>query len=105
MLFRSSMLEVEVKAPSWMPVETLELYRDGDVVETVTCTGKAPTPCAASFTLDPDADATYVLIASGTSGMTAVFPGQLPWAATSAIYVDADGDGWTAPMAPVESGG
>jgi hypothetical protein len=31
-----------------------------------------------------------------------VHPGNLAWAATAATLLDVDGDGWEAPMAPIE---
>ncbi len=91
-------LDVAVKAPSWMPVETVTLWQDGEAISTVSCTGTAPTPCATSFSLDPFADAVYVVTAeSVNSPMVDAWPGELAWAATSGIYVDVAGDGWTAP--------
>lgn len=98
-----STLEVVVRAPSWIPVETVSLYRDGTLVLTETCTGTAPAPCTASFALDSDADASYVVVAASTTAVTEwVHPGNLAWAATAATLLDVDGDGWEAPMAPIE---
>ncbi len=94
-----SVLEVAVKAPSWMPVETLSLYENGVLVATEACVGAAPTPCTASFTLEPLGDAAYVLIAESTTlVMEGAHPGNLAWAATSATLVDMGGDGWDAPL-------
>lgn len=91
-------LDVSVNAPSWMPVETVTLWQDGDAVQTVACAGVAPTPCRASFDLDPFDDAVYVVSAESVStAMVEAWPGNLAWAATSGIYVDVQGDGWTAP--------
>ncbi len=91
-------LNVTVRAPSWMPVETVTLWQDGDAVQTVACTGAAPAPCSASFDLDPFDDAVYVVTAESVSSpMVEAWPGNLAWAATSGIYVDVQGDGWTAP--------
>ncbi len=101
-----SVLSVAVKAPSWMPVETVTLYEDGVVVATEPCTGVAPTPCTAAWTLEPDADAFYVVIAASTTlAMEGAHPGNLAWAATAATFVDVAGDGWTPPRAPIEIGG
>lgn len=91
-------LDVTVYAPSWMPVETVTLWQDGEAMQTVACAGAAPTPCAAAFALEPFSDAVYIVTAeSESTGMLEAWPGELAWAATSGIYVDVDGDGWTAP--------
>jgi hypothetical protein len=95
-------LSVDVKAPSWMPVETVTLYENGAVLATEPCVGTAPTPCSVTWALDPAADAVYVVIAASTAGMTDAHPGERAWAATSAIYVDADGGGWTSPLPAIE---
>lgn len=100
-----STLTVAVKAPSWMPVETVTLYENGTIVATEACEGVAPTPCETSFLLDPISDAAYVvLVASATRTMEGAHPGNLAWAATSAVRVDAGGDGWTAPLPPIVVG-
>lgn len=85
----STTLDVEVRSASWVHVDRIELLRDGEVVETVEGT-------TATFTLAPDQDASYVVIASGDQGMLPV-TSWTPWAMTSAILVDVDGDGWEAP--------
>lgn len=91
-------LDVEVKAPSWMPVNELTLYENGVAVSTVTCTGAAPTPCSTSFSLSPGADADYVVVAEGTSPMEYAHIGDYAFAATADIRLDVDGDGWAAPL-------
>ncbi|MSP54250.1 MAG: carboxypeptidase regulatory-like domain-containing protein [Myxococcales bacterium] len=91
-------LDVIVQAPSWMPVETVSLWADGDLAQTITCSGVSPTPCVVSFDLNPFSDAVYVVEAESVSSpMVEAWPGHLAWAATSGIYVDATGDGWDAP--------
>jgi hypothetical protein len=101
-----SVLTVDVRAPSWMPVETLTLYEDGVPVATEACLGAAPTPCSASWPLAPAADAFYVVIAASTTlAMEGAHAGNLAWAATAATFVDVGGDGWTPPRAPIEIGG
>jgi hypothetical protein len=95
----SGTLDVVVRAPSWMPVETVSLYENGVAIATEPCTGAAPEPCTASWALAPAADADYVVIAESLSSpMIGAHPGTLAWAATSATFVDVAGDGWTAPL-------
>ncbi len=94
-----STLQVEVYAPSWMPVETVSLLQDGVVIDTLPCDGAAPMPCAASWTLDPMRDASYAVIAESTTApMQWAHAGSLAWAMTSATFVDVAGDGWEAPL-------
>ncbi len=95
-------LNVSIYAPSWMPVETVTLWENGEAVSVVPCEGTAPTPCVTSFELNPFSDAVYVVSAeSVTQAMVEAWPGQLAWAATSATYVDVNGDGWVAPYSAI----
>ena len=94
-----STLQVDVYAPSWMPVETVSLIQDGVVVDTQPCDGSAPMPCAASWALDPMRDASYAVIAESiTAPMQWAHAGNLAWAMTSATFVDVAGDGWESPL-------
>ena len=91
-------LDVRVLAPSWIPVQVVRLWRDGIDIEDVNCTGSAPEWCETNFTLPTDADASYIVTAEAIDQpMTEVWVGNLAWAATSAVFVDATGNGWTAP--------
>lgn len=92
-------LDAAVFAPDWIVVDTLSLLRDGLVVDQVSVDGAAPEQLRTSFTLAPDADAFYILVAEGAQPMWPVYSGRTPWAMTAAIRVDADGDGtWTPPL-------
>lgn len=90
-------LDVAVLAPSWMPVDTLTLYRDGEAIEARALGGTAPRWGEESFTLSPEADAVYVVIASSDTPMSGPWAGQTAWAMTAAIRVDVAGDGFDAP--------
>ena len=57
-----------------------------------------------SFSLAPDADAFYVVIAEGDERMAPVYTGRTPWAMTAAIKVDVDGGRWTPPKPPLQIG-
>jgi len=81
---------VQAMAPSWIVVDELALWRDGVEIEVVAGT-------EAVFDLSPDADASYVIIARGLTPMAPIY-GVAPWAMTSPILVDLDGDGWTPPL-------
>jgi hypothetical protein len=89
-------LEVRARAPSWIVVDELRLLRDGEVVEEVQGD-------LASFTLSPEVDASYVVVARGDQPMSPL-SSATPWALSAPIFVDVEGDGWTAPLPPIASG-
>ena len=88
-----SELEVEALAPSWVRVDRLILLRDGEAIETVE--GRS-----ATFTLDATEDALFNVRAEGDTPMQPV-SGATPWAFSSPILVDVEGDGWEAPLPPL----
>ena len=94
-----STLDVRVWAASWVPVETVTLWKDGVAVESVACAGVTPKPCETAWPLNSDADAVWVVTAeSATQPVRYVYPGTLAWGVTAPIRTDADGDGrWEAP--------
>ncbi len=81
-------------SPSWIQVDRLVLYRDGVPVETVEGT-------EAQFVLAPEVDAIYNVVAEGDTPMQPL-SGSTPWAISGAIRVDVGGDGWTAPLPPLQ---
>jgi len=87
-------VQVTALAPSWIVIDRIQLLENGEVLETVEGT-------TATFTLSPDADAYYNLVASGDTPMQPVTSSK-PWALSSAIYVDLDGNGWDPPLPPLE---
>ena len=90
----STELSVEARSPSWIRVDRLRLLRDGVAIETVDGT-------SASFTLAPESDASYIIIAEGDTPMSPIYADRTPWAMSSPILVDIDGDGWDAPLPPM----
>lgn len=86
----SRSLQVEAVGASWATADRIVLYRDGEVAETVAGT-------SATFALEPDADAVYVVIAEGDTALGGAYGGARPWVLASPIYVDVEGDGWEAP--------
>ncbi|MBT3220901.1 MAG: hypothetical protein HN348_17595 [Proteobacteria bacterium] len=87
-------LEVEAQSPSWIVVDRLKLLENG--VEVVEVSGTF-----ATFNLEPDADASYIVIAEGDVAMNPI-SNDTPWALSSAILVDVAGDGWEAPLSDFE---
>lgn len=96
-------LDVSIDAPSWVPVDALQVYRDGELVDEIAVDGAPPRRLETTVSLEPDADAVYVLVASSSSRMASVYPGNPSWAAASAIWVDVEGDGWTPPLPAVSA--
>jgi hypothetical protein len=94
----SAPTDVVVRAlhPSWMPVDELVLFRNDQEVETLP--GDAGT-----FRLDGDEDAAFLIAARSETSMEPV-TNIRAFAVTSAYLYDADGDGWTAPLPPLQLG-
>jgi hypothetical protein len=90
-------LEARVLAPSWIGIDALDLLENGEIVTHIE---NPEIGTAYSFTLAPSEDAWYTLIAHGSSPM-APLTGATPWAMTSPIRVDVAGDGWEAPLPPL----
>ncbi len=86
-------LEARALSPSWIVVDELALLENGVEVEVVAGD-------SARFVLDPAADASYSVVARGETPMGPLFT-ELPWAFTSPILVDLDGDGWDPPLPPL----
>ncbi|MEC7949359.1 MAG: CehA/McbA family metallohydrolase [Myxococcota bacterium] len=92
-------LRVDVTAASFVEVDTIDLHRDGVITESFPWEG---TPI--DIRLPTDADASYVLVARGSTPMAPVYADRTPWAMAPAIRVDTDGDGWDAPLPPLVLG-
>jgi len=89
-------VDVEARSPSWIAVDRIELYKEGVLVDTrAGVTGQ--------FLLDPISDASYTVVATGDQAMLPL-SADTPWAMSSPIYVDVDGEGWTAPLPPLAVG-
>lgn len=94
MLTEGTDLTVEALAPSWIAVDRVRLLRDGVDVEVVE--GRQ-----ATFSLRPDADAVYVVIAEGDTPIGGHYGDHKPWAMTSPIWVNVDGGDWTPSKPPL----
>jgi hypothetical protein len=89
-------LRVVARSPSWIVVDRLRLYRDAEEIEVVE-------GAEATFRLAPEKDAAYVVVAEGDRPMRPV-SSATPWALSSAILVDVDGNGWTPGLPPLQLG-
>jgi hypothetical protein len=90
-------LDVTVLGPSWMPIDTLEVYANGELDQTLDIERGVST----SLELTPSVDTAYILIAEGVGDMSPVYTGHRPWALASAFFIDADGGGWESPLPPL----
>lgn len=84
-------LSVEARSSSWVPVERVVLYRDGE--PSVTVQG-----AVAEFALDAAADAFYVVMAESDTDLGPPYSGRTAWAMSAPIYLDVAGDGWDPPL-------
>jgi hypothetical protein len=89
-------VNVEIRAPSWIVVDTLHVWENGTEVQTIPVVDNL-----ASATLAPESDAVYVLTVTGDEDMSPVYPGERPWAVAQAIFIDVEGDGWSPPLPPL----
>ena len=90
-------LEVAVFTTSWVPVDRLVLYIDGERGEEIAVTGDAPERLRTTLTFDPSDDAVLVIVAESDSQSHTVYSNR-SWAMAAAIRVDVDGDGWEPPL-------
>ncbi|MEE2751079.1 MAG: CehA/McbA family metallohydrolase [Myxococcota bacterium] len=92
-------LSVTVKAPTWIQIDQVHLLENGEPIDSRELSDPT-TPLL--FDLSPSEDAFYVVVAEGDQDMSPVYSGKRPWAFTSPIYIDVDGDGWTPPLPALE---
>ncbi|GEM_PF-495628 len=100
------MLEVEVQAPSWMPVDWVRVIVNGYQIAELPVEGNAPGSRLAEQVVIPTQQSDYwVLVYAGsdTKTLAPVSPQQKVFSFTSPIYVDRLGDGWEAPGLGAES--
>ncbi len=74
-------LDIEVQAPTWVPVDRVEVYENGVLIEDydVPPTGDA-LRFAAVITVEPERDSWYVVVANGDGDMGPVFtPVEIPY--------------------------
>ena len=102
---QSATLELAVFAPSWMDVDAVDVLRDGEVMDTLDITEVASGErLRTSVVISADQDASFAFVARGDAGMSPVDPGDTAWALTSPVFLDVDGDGWEAPLPPLQLG-
>ncbi len=88
-------LEIDVKAASFVEVDTIELWKDGALDRTLPWTGER-----LEVPLEDEEDAAWVVIATGSTPMRPVYT-STPWALAAAVLHDVGADGWEAPLPPL----
>jgi hypothetical protein len=93
-------VSVKVQAPTWMgPIETLELVRNGDVIQTVTMSASTADPTNpvvrynGTLVDNPTEDAWYIVEVISAGGNLGPIDGTHPFAFTNPIWVDVNGNG------------
>lgn len=102
-------LDVQVRAAGWCRIDRVQLLRDGVVVDERAVlpedAGAGGLAWSGRFELDPEDDASYVVMAHGSADMSPVYPGKRPWAMSAPLLIDREGDGWTPPGGAFTVGG
>jgi hypothetical protein len=93
-------VRAEVRAPDWIVPDTLRVWQNGVVVVEEDLPDAATDGLWAErrWTLDVPEDAWIVVEVEGETSMGATWRGSTPYAITGAVLVDAEGDGWVAPV-------
>ncbi|MBI2898454.1 MAG: CehA/McbA family metallohydrolase [Deltaproteobacteria bacterium] len=80
-------LSIRVEAPAWIPVETLTLVQEGVPIEEIEVEGGAPVWFDETRDVPVDRDTWFVVRVDGTSDLGPAYPGAIPFAITSPVYV------------------
>jgi len=92
-------LSIEVRAPSWMEIDSVDLIANGVVEQSFEIDSATVTPpvwFSMTVPVDPAVDTWYIVRVDGGS-LTPIYPGAEAFAATNPIYLDLAGDGFDAP--------
>ncbi len=100
-------LAATVEAPDWIVPGVLRVYRDGEVIheEQLPDTSDQGVWFDGSWHVDAEDDAWFAVEVEGSVPMGAIWRNHTPYALTNAFFLDADGDGWTAPGLAGRGGG
>lgn len=92
-----TVLTVQALGPSWIRPDRVVVHRDGVAGEPIPLDDEG----RARIRLTADRDASLVVELLGDTPMQPL-TGRTPWLVASAYQLDADGDGWKAPLPPYE---
>ena len=99
----TELVNVRVQAPCWVDVDTLEVWVDGEMRESIDI---APDGGCTTLRFDDDvmvpvaagAGSWVVFHAKGDMPLGPVTPGAMPFGVTNPIYLDGDGDAIFEPL-------
>jgi hypothetical protein len=94
----STEISFRAHSPSWIEVNALNLIQNGEIIDTYS---GEEIVTGITVQLAPESDSWFAIEATGDQPMLPL-SGDTPWALTSPILVDVEGDGWTAPMGTLE---
>ncbi len=97
-------VKLKVWAPEWMSIDTVNVYKNMELIDTIDVDGDAPLHLSTSVDLSPAADAVYFFEVTGSEDMSPVYPGAYPWALTAGIKVDTNGGKWKSPLPSITGG-
>ena len=86
----SATLHIEVKAPSWMDLDTVRLYTDScQLVDTFSVGASSPpVRFETEVEVNPGAAAYYFVEVEGSDSMDPVWPDATPYALTNPVFLD-----------------
>lgn len=94
-------LRIDVQSPKWVPVETVEVIRNGEVLTTYEVNEPAGEDKALRFAAElivkPKRDSWYAVIASSDKRWGTPFDNYSSFSFTNPIFVDANGNGYFDP--------
>lgn len=97
----SMKLDIEISAPSWIPVSYVKVYANGVLTQTFQVpASKDVIRFKKVLTLTPSRDTHYVVMAGDDKNKMKVVYDRLPVSLTNPVYLDIKGDGFTPPGLP-----
>lgn len=90
-------LRIEVQAPHWIPVERVEVIRNGELLQTYPVSAPEedkPWHFAAEMIVKPERDSWYLVLATSDQRWSKPFTQFSSFSFTNPIFVDVDGNGY-----------
>ncbi|MFA6449675.1 MAG: CehA/McbA family metallohydrolase [bacterium] len=92
-------MNVEVDAPSWMPLDSIAIYENGVMINKIPLYGETSVVrYSGDLTLKPAKDAWYIVAVFGSESLFPVYPENVAFSFTNPVYIDANADGEFSPL-------
>ena len=88
-------IEIDVKHPSWMTIDIIEVWKDTEMLEEIPWEGQA-----IQYSCESDEDAIFHFVARSDVSMSPVYS-KKPWSLSGPVYIDVEGNGWSTTKNPV----